>query len=115
MPSVSLPKHYRLKLQVYNNKPNLGKGVITLLSLIQEGHSLRSATQSMEMAYSKAWRLIQAAEEDLGFQLINKQKGGATRAGSTLTPEGEMILLRYQDFEKVLYHAVDQLFMEYFS
>ena len=44
------PAHYLLKLQVYNTSPHFGKGVISLMLLIQEGHSIRSASQSMNMA-----------------------------------------------------------------
>ena len=68
------PAHYLLKLQVYNTSPHFGKGVISLMLLIQEGHSIRSASQSMNMAYSKAWHLIRSAEEDLGFSLIIKKR-----------------------------------------
>jgi len=32
------PAHYLLKLQVYNTSPHFGKGVISLMLLIQEGH-----------------------------------------------------------------------------
>lgn len=111
---VNPPAHYLLKLQVYNTSPHFGKGVISLMLLIQEGHSIRSASQSMNMAYSKAWHLIRSAEEDLGFSLIIKKKGGSTRAGSVLTPEGQCLLTQFQEFESAVYKCVDQLFQEYF-
>lgn len=108
------PAHYLLKLQVYNTAPHFGRGVISLMLLIKEGHSIRSASQAMNMAYSKAWHLIRAAEEDLGFALIIKKKGGSTRAGSVLTPEGEWILTQFEKFETAVHNCVDQLFQEYF-
>lgn len=110
----SMPAHYLLKLQVYNNAPHFGRGVISLMLLIREGHSIRSASQGMNMAYSKAWHLIRAAEEDLGFTLIAKKKGGSTRAGSVLTPEGEWLLTQFEQFEAAVHNSVDQLFQEYF-
>ena len=109
------PRHFKLKLQLYNTQPCLGKGVVTLLQLISEGHSLRSASQSMNMAYSKSWKIIRAAEEDLGFSLIIKQKGGAGHAGSVLTPEGEDLLKKYQEFESASRQAVGALFHQYFG
>ena len=72
------------------------------------------ASQSMNMAYSKAWHLIRSAEEDLGFSLIIKKKGGSTRAGSVLTPEGQCLLTQFQEFESAVHKCVDQLFQEYF-
>ena len=108
------PAHYLLKLQVYNTSPHFGKGVISLMLLIQQGHSIRSASQVMNMAYSKAWHLIRSAEEDLGFALIIKKKGGSTRAGSVLTPDGQCLLTQFQKFESSVHKCVDQLFLEYF-
>ena len=90
------PAHYLLKLQVYNTSPHFGKGVISLMLLIQQGHSIRSA------------------KEDLGFALIIKKKGGSTRAGSVLTPEGQCLLTQFQKFESSVHKCVDQLFLEYF-
>ena len=55
-----------------------------------------------------------SAEEDLGFSLIIKKKGGSTRAGSVLTPEGQCLLTQFQEFESAVHKCVDQLFQEYF-
>ena len=46
-----------------------GPGVATLLRRVQEHRSLRAAAASMEMAYSKAWRIIRTAEEVFGCKL----------------------------------------------
>lgn len=112
---IAMPTHYLLKLQIYNTAPHFGRGVISLMLLIKEGHSIRSASRVMNMAYSKAWHLIRAAEEDLGFSLIIKKKGGSTRAGSVLTPEGEWILTQFEKFETAVHNCVEQLFQEYFT
>lgn len=109
------PTSYLMKLQIYNSVPHFGKGVISLMLLIQEGHSIRSASQVMGMAYSKAWHLIRSAEEDLGFSLIIKKKGGSTRAGSVLTPEGIWLLNRFTEFEQAVRSSTDRLFEEYFG
>lgn len=109
------PSNYLMKLQVYNTSPHFGKGVISLMLLIKEGHSIRSASQKMNMAYSKAWHLLRAAEDDLGFPLVSKKKGGSTRAGSVLTPEGEWLLIQFGKFESDVRKAVDELFRQYFS
>lgn len=86
-----------------------------MLELIRQGHSLRSACQEIGMAYSKGWRLLKLAEEDLGFPLIEARKGGAHREGSTLTPQGEELLNRYLAFQKEANQLLDQLFQKYFS
>lgn len=109
------PQHVMLKLQIYNQQPHFGKGLVSLMLLIQNGHSLRSACSQMGLAYSKAWRLLKNAENDLGFPILNTQKGGAQHSGSKLTPEGEELLHRYIAFEQEAQQAVLQIFNKYFQ
>ena len=44
-----------------------GPGVAELMKQVQIHHSLRSAALAMEMAYSKAWRIIRNAEKVASF------------------------------------------------
>lgn len=109
------PQQVMVKLQVYNTQPHFGKGLVSLLLLVREGHSLRSACGEMGLAYSKAWRLLKSAEEDLGFPILVKQKGGAQRAGSTLSPQGAELLERYLAFEQDARESVAAIFDRYFG
>ena len=65
-----------------------GEGPCRLLHLIEETGSLRSAAAQMGLSYSKALRLVQHAEKELGFALTCKTIGGRGGGGSTLTPTG---------------------------
>lgn len=104
-----------MKLHVYNVQPHFGKGIVSLLMLVQSGCSLRSACAQMGLSYSKAWRLLKGAEADLGLTLLVARKGGVQRAGSRLTPEGETLLHRYLAFEKEARQAVFCAFEKYFG
>ena len=44
-------------------EPDFGKGVAQLLSLTREKGSLSAAYKSMGMAASKAWKILNRAEE----------------------------------------------------
>lgn len=57
--------------------------------MIEETGSLRSASISMGLAYTKALRMINKAEKELGFSLTKRSTGGRSGGGSTLTPEGK--------------------------
>ena len=62
-----------------------GEGPRQLLHAIDETGSLRSAALSMNMAYTKALRIIRSAEATLGFPLTVRTtggKGGGGGAGS---------------------------------
>ena len=62
-----------------------GPGVATLLRRVQEHRSLRAAAASMEMAYSKAWRIIRTAEEVFGCKLLVSSTGGVHGGGAVPT------------------------------
>ena len=81
-----------------NGQRFFGPGVAELMQQVQVHRSLRSAAQAMEMAYSKAWRIIRNAEEGFGCKLLNSTIGGRNGGGAVLTPEGEQILAAYQRF-----------------
>ena len=55
--------HLKLTIRLYtdDNQRCVGPVIATLLERIKEHHSLRAAAASMEMAYSKAWRIIRTA------------------------------------------------------
>ena len=75
-----------------------GPGVATLLRRVQEHRSLRAAAASMEMAYSKAWRIIRTAETVFGCKLLTSTIGGQHGGGAVLTPEARRLLAAYEAY-----------------
>lgn len=75
-----------------------GPGIATLLHRVEEYRSIRQATMSMGMAYSKAWAIIRRAEKELGFALLNTTTGGKEGGGASLTAEGRTFLEQYDRF-----------------
>lgn len=90
--------HLKLTIQLYtdDNRRCFGPGIATLLERVREHHSLRAAASSMEMAYSKAWRIIRGAEEAFGCKLLDSTIGGRHGGGAALTAEAEELLNAYQ-------------------
>ena len=72
-----------------------GPGIATLLHRVEEHASLRSAAASMEMAYSKAWRIIRTAEGVFGCKLLSSSIGGKGGGGAVLTEEARRLLSAY--------------------
>lgn len=72
-----------------------GHGCVLLLQGIAREHSLNRAAKSMGMAYSKAWRIVNEAEGQLGCKLI--ERDGAR--GSSLTPAGERAIAVYEELQ----------------
>ena len=73
---------YKLKIQIGNNEPDFGKGVVELLELCDKYGSLSKAYKKMGMSNSKAWKIIKRAQEDLVYELVHTTSGGSFGGGS---------------------------------
>ena len=87
-----------------------GEGPCRLLHLIEETGSLRSAAAQMGLSYSKALRLVQHAEKELGFALTCKTIGGR----STLTAEARQFLERYEAYRDACVQTSRELYSAFF-
>lgn len=94
--------HLKLTVRLFtdDNQRCFGPGIATLLERVREHHSLRAAAASMEMAYSKAWRIIRTAEDVFGCKLLDSTIGGQHGGGAVLTPEAERLLAAYWNYQR---------------
>ena len=104
------------KIQLFdeNGEKFFGEGPCRLLEKVEQTGSLRCAAASMEMAYSKALKLVKQAEEVLGFPLTQRSVGGRDGGGSTLTPEGREFLHKYEAYRDACVQANRELYANYF-
>ena len=89
---------YRNTVRLFAGEKCFGPGVAQLLRHVQEFHSLRSAAKAMNMAYSKAWRIIRTAETVFGCKLLSSTIGGQHGGGAVLTPEARRLLAAYEAY-----------------
>ena len=92
-----------------------GEGPARLLLAVEKTGSLRAASMSMGMAYTKALKLIKNAETALGYPVITRSTGGKDGGGSRLTPEGKEWLQRYEAYRDACIQANSRLYLEFFS
>jgi molybdate transport system regulatory protein len=97
-----------------NGEKFFGKGPHQLLCAVEREGSLRAAAASMNMAYTKALKLLKNAENTLGFPLTMRTTGGKAGGGSTLTPEGKEWILRYEAYCNACIQANSQLYRTFF-
>lgn len=107
----------RLGLSFYTDDGErfFGEGPYRLLRGVQELGSLRSSTQRMGMAYTKAFYMVKHAEAALGFPLIQRTIGGKGGGGSVLTPQAEELITRYESYREACGRMAEQLYQEHFS
>ena len=91
-----------------------GEGPFQLLRAVEETGSLRAAAMSMNMAYTKALKVLKNAEAALGFSLTARTTGGKDGGGSQLTSEGREWIVRYEAYRNACMEANRQLYREFF-
>ncbi len=104
-----------ISLRLFTHRKCFGPGVATLLHGIERQRSLRGAAQEMGMAYSKAWRILRDAEEELGFKLLDSTVGGKHGGGAVLTPEGTRFLAAYDAWAAAVRAEAERLFAEHLA
>ena len=92
-----------------------GEGPARVLRGVEKTGSLRAAAGEMNMAYTKALKLIKNAESALGITLITRTAGGKDGGGSRLTEEGKEWLRRYEAYRDACVQANSRLYLEFFS
>lgn len=97
-----------------NGEKFFGEGPARLLRGIEEHGSLRAAATSMDMAYTKALKLMKNAEVALGFSLTTRTTGGKSGGGSILTPEGRAWLSRYEAYTTACAEINQQMLRKFF-
>lgn len=97
-----------------NGERFFGEGPARLLRGVEACGSLRAAAMSMEMAYTKALKLIKQAEAALGYSLITRTTGGKDGGGSILTPEGKRWLSQYEAYRDACVLSNQELYRRFF-
>ncbi|MDP4109059.1 MAG: LysR family transcriptional regulator [Bacillota bacterium] len=105
----------KLTVRIYKGEKAFGPGMLTLLTLIEKTGSLHKACESMDMAYSKAWKMIKETERLWGFALTVGDAGGKNGGGSRLTPEGRLLTEQYGQFMEEVKEKAELTFNKYFS
>ena len=88
-----------------------GRGIMLLFDGIDKHGSLNMAARELNMAYSKAWRIIKQAEEEFSLQLI--ERDGVH--GSRITPEGRAFYNHYLEILQAADEAAQTVFNKYFA
>lgn len=104
----------KVVLQDDDGEKFFGEGPARLLRHVEQTGSVLQASKAMAMAYSKAVKILNNAEDALGFPLLVRTAGGASGGGSCLTEAGRIWLERYESFRDACRAADEALFRQHF-
>ena len=112
---VMEPTRVRVKLTLHKQERFFGPGICELLEKIDENGSIQSAAKQMEMSYTKAWKILNRAEEAMGQRLIVRLNGGKSGGSSVLTDEGRAAVKAFRTMEQKLQEESERLYNEYWK
>ncbi len=88
----------KIRVLLFTEEKCFGPGIRQVLDGVQSCGSLRKAAMNMNMAYSKAWKMVKNCEKQLGFPLLISKTGGKNGGGATLTEEAARFLTAYEEY-----------------
>lgn len=98
-----------------NNEKFFGEGPYRLLRGIEKSGSLRSTAIDIGMSYTKALKLINNAEKELGIKFTIRAAGGKSGGGSSLTKEGKEWLDKYEKYRDACLKENERIYREYYG
>lgn len=95
-------KNYRPKIQVSiaGDEMFFGPGPYRLLKITDETGSVREACNEMGLSYSKAWKILNRMEEEMGREMVIRSRGGTTGGHTFLTDFGKKYLKIYDEYNQ---------------
>ena len=101
-----------VKLSFARETEFFDSNIATLLTLVDETHSVRSACQRMQISYSSGWNAIRRLETQLGMSLVDRTQGGPHGSRSELTKSARKLLECYEQLSDALRRKADDMFSE---
>ena len=87
----------------------------TLLHLVEYTRSVQDACSLMQLSYSTAWHMLNHVEDELGFPLVMRNRGGASGTGTVLTEKGKRLMDAYDQFAERMKKEADLLYSDFFG
>lgn len=107
--------HPSVSLSLEFDEAFFGPEMAQFLMLIEHAGSMQTACRQMNMSYSKGFKLLKNAENQMGYPLLITQSGGTEGGFSQLTPKAVDLMEKYMALEKELKGKAEELFKKYFE
>ena len=103
------------EIAICNGSPLYDSRLAMLLHLVEDTHSVQDACSLMQISYSTAWKMLNHVEDELGFPLVARNRGGASGTGTFLTENGKRLMDVYDQFAALMKKEAALLHSEIFS
>lgn len=103
------------EVAICNGSPLYDSRLAMLLHLVEDTHSVQDACSLMQISYSSAWKMLNHVEDELGFPLVVRNRGGASGTGTHLTEKGQAFMHAYDRFTDHLNLEAQRLYTQLFE
>ncbi len=108
--------YLKVRVTLRNNEEGaaghgFGRGIELLMDGVEQYGSLNRAAKEMNMAYSKAWRIIRLAEAEFQTPLLDRDGP----RGSRMTKEGRALYDRYMEMQTAAREAAEKIYRQYYG
>lgn len=105
---------YSIQLSHKQNGEIMNSLHFALLNAIKNIGSIKEAAEHMSISYRKAWGIIQKMEEELGFSVVNRQRGGPHGGKTTLTDDGIKLTRAYMELKEEFNKSIHDMTKKFF-
>lgn len=104
-----------ITVRAANEKIFFGPGVIMIMEALESSGAMKEACNQTGISYSKAWKILNNVEEQVGYPVVVRQHGGQNGGGCRVTDEGRALMERYRKAETAIKEYSEQVFSEIFE
>lgn len=104
--------NFKFWIETTQNEGILGDKKCELLKTINKLGNLKEALNAHGLTYRKTWNNLNRIEKKLGFQLIERQRGGKSGGKTYLTDEGKIILNSFNNLHLKLDKLINESLQE---
>ncbi len=105
--------NYKVWLSSITGNGIVGETEYSLLKHIVKSQSLKAASDDLGISYRKAWGDLKKAEELLGYQLLDRKRGGKSGGTSEVTDRAIKLIEAYEALQQTFDEKVENAFNEF--
>ena len=92
--------HPKIQVSIAGDEMFFGPGPYRLLKIVEETGSVREACNEMGLSYSKAWKILNRMEDEMGRNMVIRSRGGTTGGHTVVTDFGKEYMKVYEQFNQ---------------
>ena len=105
--------NYKIWLSSPEAKGIMGDGKWKILKAIHEQGSLKAATESLGLTYRRTWGDLKEIENQLGFALLEKSRGGKDGGQTRVSARGLKLIEAFDNLHQELDVVMEDAFKRF--